>query len=264
MPTLALADARIHYELYGPDPGVPARLPVLLLAPGGLRSRIGLWRHTHDGRARPWPDPTVELARAHRVVAVDQRNAGFSRAGVSAQDGWHTFAADHLGVMDALGIERFHVMGACIGSSFALKLAELAPDRVASAVLQQPIGWTRANAPLRGESFEAWAGGARERLPDVSEATLQALEHNLYGGADFVFSVTREFVRATAMPLLILAGDDVHHPVEIARELAALAPHARYVEHWKGEANRATYVRGTLDFLAEAERAGQTRAAQAA
>ncbi|MEG1454764.1 MAG: alpha/beta fold hydrolase, partial [Comamonas sp.] len=153
MPSLHLG-ARLHYETYGPDADAAPRLPVLLLAPGGLRSRIGLWRHTHDGRARNWPDPTVELARARRVIAMDQRNAGQSFAPVGPQDGWDSFAADQLGLLDALGIERFHVLGACIGSSFALRLAELAPHRVASAVLQQPIGWSPRNAPLRRDNFQ--------------------------------------------------------------------------------------------------------------
>lgn len=253
MPSIQLPDAHIHHEIYGPGPEHEEGLPVLLLAPGGLRSRIGLWRHTHDGRSRPWPDPTVELARKRRVIAIDQRTAGFSRGRLSDGDGWHTFAADHLGVADALGLDRFHVLGACIGSSFALALAQIAPERIASAVLQQPIGWTPENAPLRGESFEAWSAGARERSPGVSDATLHALEHKLYGGADFVFSVTRDFVRRTRTPLLILAGNDVHHPLVIARELHALQPRATYIEQWKGELNRRTYIDGVNDFFARSE-----------
>ncbi len=256
MPTLPLG-AQIHYETYGPGPEAPPRLPVLLLAPGGLRSRIGLWRHTHDGRARDWPDPTVELARARRVVAVDQRNAGQSFAPVGPHDGWDTFAADHLGVLDALGIGRFHVLGACIGASFALRLAELAPHRVASAVLQQPIGWTPRNAPLRKENFQVWVDSAKDRLAAVPPTHLQALEHNLFGGEDFVFSVSREFVRRSATPLLILAGDDVHHPLETSRELAALAPRAQLIEAWRGEAHRGTYLRSVLGFLDGAEQSPQ-------
>ena len=252
MPTVSLG-AQIYYETYGPGPDAVPRLPVLLLAPGGLRSRIGLWRHTHDGRARDWPDPTVELARARRVVAVDQRNAGQSRAPVGPHDGWDTFAADHLGVMDALGIGRFHVVGACIGASFALRLAELAPHRVASAVLQQPIGWTPRNALLRKENFQAWVDSAADRLATVPPAHLGALERNLFGGEDFVFSVSRDVVRRSATPLLILAGNDVHHPLEISRELAALAPRAHLIEDWRGEAHRSAYLGGVLRWLEEAE-----------
>lgn len=252
MPFATPPQARIHYELFGPAP-TEERAPVLLLAPGGLRSRVGLWRHTHEGLPRNWPDPTVELARARRVVAMDQRNAGLSQAPVTPADGWDSFAADQLGLLDQLGIERFHVLGACIGSSFALRLAELAPDRVVSATLQQPIGWTPENAPLRSESFEAWLRDSRIRERGATDEALAALEHNLYGGEDFVFSVSRDFVRATRTPLLILAGDDVHHPRTISQELARLAPHARYVEHWRGAPHRAAYLESVLDFLEAAE-----------
>ena len=253
MSTLYLG-ARLHYETYGPDAGDAPRLPVLLLAPGGLRSRIGLWRHTHDGRARNWPDSTVELARARRVIAMDQRNAGQSFAPVGPQDGWDSFAADQLGLLDALGIERFHVLGACIGSSFALRLAELAPQRVASAVLQQPIGWSPRNAPLRRDNFQVWLDGAADRLAGVPPAHLQALEQNLFGGEDFVFSVSRDFVRSTRTPLLVLAGNDVHHPAEISLELATLNPRAQRIEAWRGEAHRSAYLQGVLGVLENAER----------
>lgn len=246
MPTATLPHADIHYELYGPPDGVP----LLLLAPGGLRSHVGLWRHTHDGLPRPWPDPTVELARDFRVVAVDQRNAGGrSPARVGPDDGWPTYAADHLGVLDHLGIDRFHVMGACIGSSFALKLAETAPRRVLSAVLQAPIGRTAQNVALTADSFETWARTLRARQPDTPEAHLRALRDNLFGVRDFVFSVTRDVVRAMRTPLLVLAGDDAQHPATIAEEVVRLAPDARLVRHWKGPAHRSATIDAVLGFL---------------
>lgn len=248
MPIAELRHARIHYEVYGPAHG----FPLLLLAPGGLRSREGLWRHTHEGLPRPWPDPTTAFAKDFRVIAVDQRNAGRSTAEIGPNDGWHTYAADHLGVLDHLGIDRFHVLGACIGTSFALKLIELAPERVASAVLQQPIGLTADNAPLREESFEVWARGLRQRQPGVPEARLQALSHNLFSQNDFVYCVSRDFVRHITTPLLVLPGDDVHHPVEIADEIAALAPTAEVLSHWKGAAHRQNYTDGIGGFLARA------------
>ncbi len=249
MAFVSLPGAEIHYDLFGPRGG----FPVLLLAPGGLRSHVGLWRHTHEGLPRPYPDPTVELARGWRVIAVDQRNAGRSRAEVSATDGWDRYADDHLAVLDHLGVDRFHVMGACIGSSFALKLIEQVPQRVVSAVLQAPIGWTPENAPLRGETFQAWVDGAGDKLRGVPPATLQALRHNLFGGEDFVFSVSRDFVRQLRTPLLVLAGDDVHHPLAVSEEIARLAPHARLVRQWKGAAHRLDYIGAITGLLHETQ-----------
>jgi pimeloyl-ACP methyl ester carboxylesterase len=256
MPIAALPHADIHYELYGPPDGIP----VLLLAPGGLRSHIGLWRHTHEGLPRAWPDPTVELAREFRAIAVDQRNAGRSSAAVGADDGWHSYAADHLGVLDHLGVDRFHVMGACIGSSFALKLAEVAPNRVVSAVLQAPIGWTAQNAALTDASFATWERAVRERAPDVPVENLRSLQRNLFGSRDFVFSVTRDFVRRLDTPLLVLAGDDLQHPAAIAEEIVQLAPSAELVRAWKGPAHRAAYIDGIAGFLHVATAAARSAA----
>ncbi|WP_420826733.1 hypothetical protein [Azomonas macrocytogenes] len=67
-------------------------------------------------------------------------------APITARDGWDNYAIDNLLLMDSLGIDHFHVLGACIGPSFALKLIELVPDRVSSAVLQQPIRQQRCIA----------------------------------------------------------------------------------------------------------------------
>ena len=50
------------------------------------------------------------------------------------------YTDDHLGVMDHLGIEKFMVMGFCIGGPFIWNLLRRAPDRIVAAVLAQPSG----------------------------------------------------------------------------------------------------------------------------
>ncbi len=128
MSTVQLGPATIRYETYGDGPAV------LLLAPGGLRaSRIETW-----GNA-PW-NPIEALRDRFRVVAMDQRNTGTSFAPVTAGDGWDDYAADQLGLMDHLGIDRFAVVGMCIGGAFIAKLLVTAPERVTAAVAMQPIG----------------------------------------------------------------------------------------------------------------------------
>ena len=68
---------------------------------------------------------------------MDQRNAGASKGAIEADHGWHTYAADHIALLDHLGIERCHVGGVCIGPSFCLKLLEIAPERISALVLQK-------------------------------------------------------------------------------------------------------------------------------
>jgi pimeloyl-ACP methyl ester carboxylesterase len=133
MTVLKRDDAEIYFEEFG------SGYPVLLFAPGGLRSRIEMWHAPAEGPARPWNDWTEELESRYRVIAMDQRNAGRSRGAIASDHGWHTYAADHLALMDHLGFKRFHTLGGCIGSSYCLKLCEIAPERVSCAVLQNPI-----------------------------------------------------------------------------------------------------------------------------
>ena len=152
MPVMKTGDVEIYYEDYGRG------VPVLCFAPGSLRSHIDYW---HCSPKEPtFMDPTVDLAGDFRIIVMDQRNAGRSRAPVRAADGWHTYAQDHVALMDHLGIERFHVLGACIGGSFCLKLCELVPARIMSAVILQPIGRVPENiAYTRRETAENWGLG---------------------------------------------------------------------------------------------------------
>lgn len=107
--------ASLHVEEYGAGP------PLLLL--GGLGASTLLWFRQIDA-----------LRRRFRVVAPDNRGAGRS----DAPPGPYTIAllaADALAVLDALGIERAHVLGASMGGYIAQELALAHPDRVDRLVL---------------------------------------------------------------------------------------------------------------------------------
>src|SRR5262245_5561373 len=127
MPSFEHDGTTLYYEEQGEG------FPLLLLAPGGMRSTLERW-----GSA-PF-DPRKELSGDFRVIAMDQRNAGRSSAPVRGSDGWHVYARDQLALLERLGIERCHLLGGCIGGAFCLGLIAAAPERVSAAVLQQPIG----------------------------------------------------------------------------------------------------------------------------
>jgi alpha/beta hydrolase fold/GMC oxidoreductase len=172
-----------------------------------------------------WMDPMAVLGQKYRVVAMDQRNAGRSRTRINAIDDWRTYAGDHLALADHLGLDRFHVMGGCIGASFCLTLCELAPNRITAAVLQNPIGHAD-NRDVFYNLVQTWAKGIREERPEIDAGALDKFGDNMFGG-DFVFSVTREFVRQCKTPLLVMHGDDPPHPKVIGEKIAELAPMPR-------------------------------------
>jgi pimeloyl-ACP methyl ester carboxylesterase len=189
-----------------------------------------------------WPGQVFnameEFKDDFRCITMDQRNAngGGSTGPVQTEDPWGAFADDQLGLMDHLGIDQFLFIGYCIGGPFALKLIERAPDRVAAAVLCQPVG----HAPefpdaMYDSGRDVWSPALRTNRPDVTMETVEAYLHNLYRvNPDFMYSVSRDFARSCQTPLLVMPDDTPTHPYEPAMDLVELAPKAQVTEYpWK-------------------------------
>src|SRR5438552_3639307 len=111
-----------------------------------------------------------------------QRNAngGESTGPIPIGDAWGAFAADQLGLMDHLGIQKFFYMGYCIGGPCGLKLIERAPDRMMAAVLCQPVGHRLENPDVMYNSGrDVWGPELRARRPEITEESIEAYLHNL-------------------------------------------------------------------------------------
>lgn len=243
MPSLKRPDGEIHYEVHG------AGFPVLLYAPGGLRSRLEMWSAPAEGPPRPWVDWTKALpAAGFTAIAMDQRNAGRSVTEIRADHGWQTYAADHFALMDHLGFETFHVLGGCIGGSFCLKAVETAPGRIASAVLQNPIGLNPEHPDYFPAGHAAWGAEQRAARPELGEADLAGFGRNMWG-SDFVFCVDRDFVRNCPVPTFLLPGTDIPHPAVTSAELAALLPGVEVLTDWRGPPHLAEQEARVVAFL---------------
>jgi pimeloyl-ACP methyl ester carboxylesterase len=210
-------NVRIRYQEVG------SGFPLLCTPGGGLNSRIA-----------GWPNAVINvmehLKNDFRCITMDQRNAtgGESTGPVPVDNPWDAFADDQLGLVDHLGIRQFVFFGNCIGGSFALKLMERAPDRVVAAVLSQPIGH-RPEKPdvMYNSGLNVWAPEFRKRQPDVSMETIERYLHNLYRARpDFVYSVSRDFVRTCETPMLVLPDDSDAHAYSASVDVASLAPNA--------------------------------------
>jgi pimeloyl-ACP methyl ester carboxylesterase len=180
---------------------------------------------------------------------MDQRNAGHSVAPIRATDSWHVYTADQLALLDHLGVARFHVAGMCIGGPYIMGLIQAAPQRVVSAVVFQTIG-LHNNRQAFFEMFDSWANELKPGRPEVSGETWESFKKTMYSG-DFLFNVSRQFVSSCKTPLLVLLGNDLHHPAETSREVAALAPNATLIEHWKEPEHHAAAKKAVEDFLAK-------------
>jgi pimeloyl-ACP methyl ester carboxylesterase len=218
-------NVRIRYQEVGNG------FPFLVTPGGGLNSRISNWQNAVINAME-------EFKNDFRCITMDQRNAtgGESTGPIPVDNPWDAFADDQLGLMDHLGVRQFVFFGNCIGGSFALKLMERAPDRVVAAVLSQPIGHRPENPDVMYNSGrDVWAKELRDRRPDVSMETIEKYLHNLYRARpDFVYSVSREFVRNCQTPMLVLPDDTAAHAYQVAIDVASLAPKADIsVYPWK-------------------------------
>src|SRR5579862_9352617 len=209
---------RIHYEEAG------SGLPLLLIAGGGLNSSI-----SSLVSGSPF-DPIEEFKGEYRCIFADLRNAnGGQSSGPLEIDGpWDAHTDDQLGLMDHLGIGKFMVLGFCIGGPLIWNLLRRAPDRIAAAVLAQPSGSRPEMRDLFYDTnMKGWAPELVKRRPDITMETCDKFVTKMYRtNPDFVFTVTRDFVRNCQTPVLILPDDIPAHPYAVAMEAAMLAPKA--------------------------------------
>src|SRR5712671_6350280 len=234
---------RIHYEEAG------SGFPMLLIAGGGLNSTI-------PGLTRGDPfNPIEEFKGEYRCIASDLRNAngGQSSGPLEIDRPWDAYTDDHVGLMDHLGVDKFMAMGFCIGGPFIWNLLKRAPNRIVAAVLAQPSGSRPEMRDLFYENnIKGWGPELTKRRPDIAMEAIEKFLTRMYRtDPDFVFTVTRDFVRNCQTPVLILPDDIPAHPYAVAMEAAMLAPKAEVsMFPWKEPKERIPLaVRQIRSFL---------------
>jgi len=234
---------RIRYEEHG------SGFPLLLIPGGGLNSSIA-------GLINDSPFNAIEEFKSeYRCITSDLRNSnlGHSSGPLESDRPWDAYTDDHIGLMDHLGIDKFMVLGFCIGGPFIWNLVRRAPDRVVAAVLAQPSGSRPEMRDLFYENnMKNWAPELLKRRADLTMDTVEKFLTKMYRtNADFVFTVSRDFVRHCQTPVLILPDDIPAHPYAVAMEAAMLAPKAEVsIFPWKEPKERIPLaVRQIHSFL---------------
>jgi len=245
MPFIEVGKARLHVVTQAANGEVDAQAsePILLLH--GLGSSAADWTHQIAYFT------TAATARFD-IVAPDFRNHGESskdHGGVSLE----RLAADTVAVLDALSVERAHVVGLSMGGCVALQLALDAPERVRTLTLANSSADMRAQGfrvrllmALRRPLF-ALVGKRRigrlqsERLfPDPRDTASKALSleswnrvtmRDLLGQFDVVLNWHRQSrLDEIARPVLVLGSTRDFAPMAWKRTLAENLPDARLVE----------------------------------
>jgi pimeloyl-ACP methyl ester carboxylesterase len=130
---------RVHVAEAG-----PADAPAVLLLHGWPQHWY-MWR-----RVMP------ALAPEYRLLAPDLRGFGWTEAPGHGYDA-ETFAADQVALLDALGLERAHVVGHDWGGWTAMLLGILHADRVDRMVVcNAPHPWSRLEPRVLLELWRSW------------------------------------------------------------------------------------------------------------
>src|SRR5262249_2805202 len=143
--------------------------PLLLIAGGGLNSTIA-------GLKRGDPFNAIEEFKGeHHCIFADLRNAngGQSTGPLEIERPWDAYTDDHLGLMDHLRIDKFMVLGFCIGGPFIWNLLKRAPDRIVAAVLAQPSGSRPEMRDLfYDNNMKGWGPALIAKQPDITMETV--------------------------------------------------------------------------------------------
>jgi pimeloyl-ACP methyl ester carboxylesterase len=222
--------------------------PLLLIAGGALNSRMA-------GLVTSPFNPIEEFKGEYRCILADLRNAngGESSGPLEIERPWDSYTDDHLGLMDHLGVDKFTVLGFCIGGPFIWNLLKRAPNRVVAAVLAQPVGFRPEMPTLSYDNaMMGWAPDLMKRRPELTRETVDKFLTKMFRtNPDFVYTATRDFVRNCQTPVLILPDDIPAHPYAVAMECAMLAPKAEVsMFPWKEPKDRIPLaVRQVRSFL---------------
>ena len=213
-------EVELAYEVHGTG------FPILLIAPGGLRSERGMWRGSPL-------NPIAVLSDHFQVIAMDQRNAGKSTGPIEGDHGWHTYTQDQLSLMSYLGHEQFAVVGMCIGGPYILNLLKSAPQRIVASAVMQTIGRDNNREEFLA-MFDGWAEHLHSADPQAyPQEALANQRRSMFENELTFMAMDEEEIEEFSQPMLILDGADTYHPAASSQRLAELQPHAQRIHEWK-------------------------------
>ena len=228
-----------------------------------------------------WIFQTLEFSKQYRVIVFDNRGVGRSDAPDTPYS-TELMADDAAGLLNALDIDKAHILGLSMGGMIAQELALKYPQRVKSLILATTAAcphstnkhvldtWTRM--ALEGVSVET---RFREQLPwiftdkffDNPELVQLALNTKLANpDPQPAYAYTRQVAaclehdardrlgQITAPTLVLVGKEDILLPIQMSEELAAGIPNAELVVLEGGGHGflveiAGKFNRAVLDFL---------------
>ena len=231
-----------------------------------------------------WRLTIPALAKRFRVLAPDMVGFGYTERPAGVQYNMDTWVSHIIGFMDAMGIERAHVVGNSFGGGLALALAIRAPERVnrlvlmGSAGIAFPItegldrvwGYTPSLDNMRGllDVFAYDRNLVNDELarmryeasirPGFQEAFSQMFPAPRQRGVDGLASPV-EAIRALPHETMVVHGrEDKVIPLDSSYQLFGLIPKSQLhvfgqCGHWTQIEHAARFNQLVGDFFAEGE-----------
>lgn len=202
--------------------------------------------HYWGGSSRTWNHVTAILSASHRTFAIDHRGWGESEAPPSGY-GLAELAADAEGVIDALNLQGYILVGHSMGGKVAQLMASRRPQNLAGLVLIAPSPPQPMHMPAEAREMMAKAYSSREAVEATIDNVLtakplgvadreQVIEDSLGGApqakaawprATSLEDITYEVTSITAPTLVIAGGADRVDSVDLLKaELLSRVPHA--------------------------------------
>lgn len=240
MPQARLSTHSVYHEIHGEAPGPP-----LLLVTG------------MGGSCRGWLALQVpDFAPSHRTLIYDHRGVGESGdpgGPFSTAD----LADDAAALLDALGVERAHVLGAFMGGMVAQQVALRHPKRLERLILVGSYARPDAKRRMLLEKWKAMTGAGLPLAVIAQERMLWTLSDETLEQTDLIHPMMQGYLRdrfpmspetfarqcdaclghdalerlgEIQAPTLVVCGQqDVLTPVKFARQLADGVPNAHLV-----------------------------------
>ncbi len=159
-----------------------------------------------------------QLAHVFTIIAIDHRGSGTSRTRLLPTT-TGTMAADAMSVLDHLGIDAAHVVGASLGGMVAQEVAIGWPHRVRTLVLcSTTAGGSGAKTPPAKDILNELKATARRVPGGVRVRPLGALHQTAAASSH---DATRRLHRIQAPTLVLHGGEDELVPVANATWLAS-------------------------------------------
>jgi pimeloyl-ACP methyl ester carboxylesterase len=202
--------------------------------------------HYYGGSSRTWKHVTARLASRFHTIAIDHRGWGKSDApasGYSLAD----LAADATGVIAALNLRRYVLIGHSMGGKVAQLMASGRPVGLAGLILVAPAAPSPMIMPAQAREMMSGAYATRETVEATLDTVLtakalsaedraQVIEDSLRGAppakAAWPISTSLEDIAAQIgninVPTLVVAGalDRVDPPIRLKVELLPRIPQA--------------------------------------